>query len=57
MFQGLFTVHDTISRKDYEPKLPPINPDSDSDLEDEPHIKLIRIYKSRQVVLMFDLFS
>ncbi|XP_063683183.1 MAGUK p55 subfamily member 7-like [Bolinopsis microptera] len=45
---GLFTVHDTISRKDYEPKLPAISPDSDSDLEDEPHIKLIRIYKSRQ---------
>lgn len=46
---GLLTVHDTISRKDYEPKLPPIDLDSDSDLEDEPHIKLIRIYKSRQV--------
>ena len=24
--------------------------DSDSDLEDEPHVKLVRIYKSRQVM-------
>jgi len=46
--QGLLLAHDTISKKDYEPTLPTINMDSDSDMEDEPHVKLVRIYKSRQ---------
>ena len=41
---------DTISVKEYEPKLPQINLDSDSDKEDEPHIKIVRIYRFKSQV-------
>ena len=44
-FQSLLNVHDTISRKDYNPKLPELPYDVD---EDEETVKIVQLVKSNE---------
>uniref|UniRef100_A0AAR2M054 Membrane protein, palmitoylated 7b (MAGUK p55 subfamily member 7) n=1 Tax=Pygocentrus nattereri TaxID=42514 RepID=A0AAR2M054_PYGNA len=49
LFQNLLSVHDTVAKKDYDPKLPPLPPLPADDEEDkEDSVRIIRLVKSKE---------
>ncbi|XP_017557947.1 MAGUK p55 subfamily member 7 isoform X1 [Pygocentrus nattereri] len=47
--QNLLSVHDTVAKKDYDPKLPPLPPLPADDEEDkEDSVRIIRLVKSKE---------
>lgn len=52
-FQNLLSVHDTISQKDYTPRLPELPYDVD---EEEETVKIVQLVKSNEPMVMFCFF-